>query len=84
MQVIDTIGGLVATPLCRRCCRRRLAAAAAAPADRTPCCCSRSQVPMLWFGSFMAFNGLAWIALRIINRKRTIKHPRNKVYIKAA
>lgn len=39
---------------------------------------------MLWFGSFMAFNGLAWIALRIINRKRTIKHPRNKVYIKAA
>lgn len=39
---------------------------------------------MLWFGAFMAFNGLAWIALRIINRKRAIKHPKNQVLVKAA
>ena len=45
---------------------------------------SLPQVPTLWFASFLAFNVLAWAALRIINRKSAIKHPKNLVYIKAA
>ncbi|PRW44843.1 prolyl endopeptidase-like isoform A [Chlorella sorokiniana] len=44
----------------------------------------KKQVSVLWFGAFMAFNGLAWVAPRIMNRKRAIKHPKNQVYVKAA
>ena len=75
--------GAAASP--RRCLtsRRRLLTAAAT-ALVAVCYPPLLQVPMLWFGAFMAFNSLAWVALRIINRRRTIKHPKNHAYIKAA
>lgn len=44
-------------------------------------CCA--QVPALMFFSFLAFNGVAWLSLRILNRRGQIKHPKNLALLKA-
>lgn len=46
-------------------------------------CDCHTQVPTLVFASFLAFNVLAWFSLRMINKKGTIKHPKNLALIKA-
>ena len=44
---------------------------------------SSAQVPALMFFSFLAFNGVAWLALRLINRGGRIRAPSNLVLLKA-
>lgn len=42
---------------------------------------SKKQVPTLVFGTFVAFNVLSRLSLRILNRKGNIKDPGNQVLL---
>jgi hypothetical protein len=42
---------------------------------------AKKQVPTLIFASFVAFNALAGLALKIVNRKGLVTHPKNKALL---
>ena len=42
---------------------------------------AKKQVPTLIFASFVAFNALAGLSLKIVNRKGLVTHPKNKALL---
>ncbi|KAL4448336.1 hypothetical protein ABPG75_005555 [Micractinium tetrahymenae] len=51
------------------------------PDDQEAWLALRSQMPMLTFGCFVAFNVVSYLSIRLVNRKGTIKVRSNKVLI---